>query len=104
VGAVVYTVNVAVCAVAPLIVTEAGERLHVAGSLAAVGVMAQLRLTMPVNPPVPGVTVIVEVFPVVAPGATETAVPARVKGMAVVVKESMAPSVVPVVFWATTLK
>ena len=47
--AVVDTVSVDVCA-APLIVTEAGERLHVAGSLAAVGEMAQLRLTVPVKP------------------------------------------------------
>jgi len=40
--------------------------------------------TPPVNPP-PGVTVIVEVFPVVAPGATVTAVPliANVGGGAV---------------------
>ena len=73
----VETVSVAVCALAPLIVTEAGERLHVAGSLAAVGEMAQLRLTVPVKP-LTGVTVMVEVFPVVAPGATLTAVPLTV--------------------------
>ena len=72
----VYTVSVVVCAAAPLIVTEAGM-LHVAGSLAAAGVMAQLRLTVPVYPP-DGVTVMVEVFPVVAPGATETDVPPMV--------------------------
>lgn len=76
VAAVVYTVSVDVCA-APLIVTEAGM-LHVAGSLAASGVMAQLRLTGPVNPP-DGVTVIVELFPLVTPGATETVVPVMVK-------------------------
>jgi hypothetical protein len=76
VAAVVDTVSVDVCA-APLIATEAGERLHVAGSLAAVGEMAQLRLTVPVKP-LTGVTVIVEVFPVVAPGATLTAVPLTV--------------------------
>jgi hypothetical protein len=75
---VVYTVSAEVCAEEPLIVTEAGERLHVAGSFVAAGVMAQLRVTAPVNP-FAGVTVIVEVFPVVAPGATETAVPAMVK-------------------------
>ena len=43
--------------------------LHVGGSLADVGVMAQLRLTAPVNP-YHGVTEIVDVFPVVAPGVT----------------------------------
>jgi hypothetical protein len=70
VAAVVDTVNVAVCAVVPLkFVNEAGERLHVAGSLAAVGVMAQVSATVPVNPP-DGVTLIVEVLPVVAPGLT----------------------------------
>jgi hypothetical protein len=80
VAAAVKTVRVAVCEVVPLSVTEAGVRLHPAGSLAAMGVMAQLRLTTPVYPAVPGVTVIVEVFPVVAPGATETAGPVMVKG------------------------
>lgn len=72
---VVFTVRVAVCAVEPLIVADVGM-LHVAGSLAAVGVTvtAQLRVTMPVNP-FEGASVIVDVFPVVAPGATLTAVP-----------------------------
>ena len=78
VAPVVYMVSAEVCAEEPLIVTEAGERLHVAGSFAATGVMAQLKVTAAVNPFV-GVTVMVEVFPVVAPGATETAVPAIVK-------------------------
>ena len=77
VAAVVFTVNVAVCAVVPLIVTEAGM-LHVAGSVAALALNAQLKLTVPVNPLV-GVTVIVEVFPLVVPGATVTAVPVTVK-------------------------
>ena len=52
--------------------------LHVAGSLAAVGVIAQLRLMTPVNPP-EGVNVIVDVFPVVAPGATLIGVPVMEK-------------------------
>ena len=39
---------------------DAGLREQVAGALAAVGVMAQVRLTEPVNPP-DGVTVIVDV-------------------------------------------
>jgi hypothetical protein len=69
VAAVVVIFRVAVCAAAPLIVTEAGLRLQVAESLAAVGETEQLRLTAPVRPPA-GVTVIIEVFPVVAPGLT----------------------------------
>src|ERR1039458_8417159 len=69
VAAVVATVSVEVCAVAPLMVTEAGERLHVAGSLAATGLTAQVRATAPVSP-FEGVTVIVELLPVVAPGTT----------------------------------
>jgi acyl dehydratase len=76
-GAVVVTVRVVVSAVEPLIVTEAGM-LHVAGSLAAAGVIAQLRLIAPVNPP-DGVKVIVDVFSVVAPGATLTTVPVMEK-------------------------
>jgi hypothetical protein len=58
--------------------TESGERLHVAGSLAAAGEMAQLRLTVPMKP-LTGVTVMVEVFPVVAPEETVIAVPLTVK-------------------------
>ena len=77
VAPVVFTVRVAVCADAPEIVTD-WERLHVAGSLAAVGVIAQVRFTVPVNPP-DGVRVIVDVLPEVAPGATVTAVPEIVK-------------------------
>ena len=76
-AAVVFTVRVIVCAVQPLMVAELG-RLHVAGSLAAVGVIAQLREIAPVNPP-DAVKLIVDVFPVVAPGATLTAVPVMEK-------------------------
>ena len=71
---VVETVSVAVCAVEPLIVTEGGAMLHVAGSFAAAGVIAQVRLTVPVNP-FDGVMVMVEVFPVVAPGSSVIVVP-----------------------------
>ena len=70
VAAVVPTDSVEVTAVAPEMVTDSGERAHDAGSLAAVGAMAQVRLTVPVNPP-DGVTVMVDVLPVVAPFATE---------------------------------
>ena len=72
-----FTVRVVVCAAVPLIVTETG-RLQVAGSVAAAGVTEQLRLTMPVNPPV-GVRVMAEVFPVVAPRTTVIAAPLMVK-------------------------
>jgi hypothetical protein len=79
VGALVPIVSVEVCAVVPSRVTDVGERLHVAWSLEAVGLIAHVRLTVPKNPPDPGVIVMAEVFPVVAPGATETAAPAMVK-------------------------
>jgi hypothetical protein len=75
---VVVAVNVVVIAVVPLRVIEAGCMLHVAGSLAATGAMAQVRLIVPLNQPA-GVTVIVEVFPVVAPEATVIIVPLIVK-------------------------
>ena len=50
VAAVVLTVTVEVCAVVPLIVTEAGDNEQVGASLglAIVVVTAQLRLTVPV--------------------------------------------------------
>jgi hypothetical protein len=67
-AAVVLTVKVAVCAAVLPTATDVGM-LHVMGSLAAVGVIAQLKLTVPVNPP-DGVTLIVAVLPVVAPRDT----------------------------------
>jgi hypothetical protein len=73
VAAVVFTVSVAVCAAEPVMVIEDGM-LHMAGWLAATGLIEQLRLIAPVNPP-DGVNVMVDVFPVVAPGTTVTAVP-----------------------------
>ena len=65
------TVRVEVCAAAPLIVTEVGLRLHVGMSLTPVIVVVtlQARFTTPLNPFVPA-TLIVPVFPVVAPGVT----------------------------------
>jgi hypothetical protein len=65
---VVVTVSVDVCAPAPVIATELGERLHVGGSLAATGLIEHVRFTVPVKP-FDGVTVMVTVFPVVAPGS-----------------------------------
>jgi hypothetical protein len=66
----VAAVSVAVCAVVLLIVTEAGERLHVVGLAAPEGevVIAQVRVTAPVNE-FAGVTVMVEAP--LAPGLTE---------------------------------
>jgi hypothetical protein len=91
VAAVVETVSVAVAAVAPVIATGVVEpKLTVGGYCAPVGleVIAAVSATLPVNPPV-GVRVIVEVFPVVAPGATVTAGPFNVKlGGAVTVIEA----------------
>ena len=99
-GAVVLTVNVVVCAVVPLMITGT-ETKHEAGSLAAVGVTAQLTVTVPVNP-FAGVTAMVEVLPVVAPGMRLIAVPDMEKeGASAVVKERMLPLVVPTLFCAT---
>ncbi len=67
VAAVVLTVSVEVCVVVPLNVTDGGVSVHVGGSLAATGVMEQVRFTVPEKPFVP-TTLIVVVFPVVAPG------------------------------------
>ena len=60
VAAVVLTVRVVVGADAPVTFAVAGLREQVAGAFAAVGVIAQLKLTDPVNPP-DGVTVMVDV-------------------------------------------
>ena len=70
-AAVVLTVSVEVCAATPLIVTEVGFRLHVGISLTPVCVVVtlQVRFTFPLNPFVP-TTLIVPVFPVLAPGVT----------------------------------
>ena len=73
----VLTVRTTVCALDPLMVTDDGM-LHVPGLLAVMGVIAQLRLITPVKPP-EGVKLIVEVFPVVAPGVSVTAVPVMEK-------------------------
>jgi hypothetical protein len=60
VAAVVLTVRVDVTGEAEVTFAEDGLIEQVAGALDAVGLMAQLRLTVPVNPP-DGVTEIVEV-------------------------------------------
>jgi hypothetical protein len=103
VAAVVEMVSVEVCAVVPeKLVSDAGDRLQVAGSVDALVVKAQVRATDPVNPGC-GAMVMVEVLPLVAPGvAMVTAVPVTVKvGGAVTVNVTVPVSVrvpdVPVV-------
>jgi hypothetical protein len=106
VGAVVEMVSVAVPAVAPLMFTGLVEpKLKVGGYSAPVGleVTAAVSATLPVKPP-DGVTEIVEVFPEVAPGDTETAVPVTVKlgiGTAVPVPVRVAVCGEPVALSAT---
>jgi len=81
VAAVVLMVRVAVPAVVPVILTGlVVPKLKVGGSWPPVGleVTAAVSVTLPVKPPL-GVTVTVDVFPVVAPGETVTAVPVTVK-------------------------
>jgi hypothetical protein len=69
VAAVVVMVSVEVRA--PLVIsTEAGDKLQVAGFVEAFDVNAQVSATVPVKP-LEGVTVMVDVFPVVAPELTE---------------------------------
>jgi hypothetical protein len=69
VAAVVLIVSVEVTA--PLVIsTEAGDKLQVARAVEAFDVNVQASATVPVNP-LEGVTVMVDVFPVVAPGLTE---------------------------------
>jgi len=81
VAAVVVIVSVAVPAEVPVMLTGLVEpKLKVGGYWAPVGleVTAAVSITLPVKPPA-GVTVMVEVFPVVAPGVTVTAMPLTVK-------------------------
>lgn len=73
----VEIVRVAVAAVALVMLTGLVEpKFKVGGyaALAGLEVTAAVSVTLPVKAP-PGVTVIVEVFAEVAPGASETAVP-----------------------------
>src|ERR1700692_524100 len=97
VAAVVEMVRLAVPAV-PVILTGLVEpKLNMGRSLAPVGmdVIAAVRATLPIKPPL-GVTVIVEVLPVVAPGATETGVPLSVKlGGATAVSPTVAEMLAP---------
>jgi hypothetical protein len=79
--AVVTIVRVPAPAALPVMLTGLVElKLKVGGNTAPLGLVVRtaVRPTLPVKPPV-GVTVIVEVLPVVAPGATLTAEPLTVK-------------------------
>jgi hypothetical protein len=81
VAAVVLIVRVAVPAVVPVMLTGLVEpKLKVGGYWAPVGleVTAAVSSTLPVKPPA-GVTVMEELFPVLAPGVTVTVVPLTVK-------------------------
>ena len=80
-AAVELTVRVAAIAVAPVTLTLEGIA-QVGGSVAVamLVVTTQLRLTVPVNPP-EGVTVMVDVLPDAAPGAT-VMLPLSVRAMA----------------------
>jgi hypothetical protein len=74
-------VRVAVPAVAAVMLTGLVEpKLKVGGYWAPAGleVTAAVRVTLPAKPPT-GVKVMVDAFPVLAPGATVTVVPVRVK-------------------------
>ncbi len=74
-------VSVAVPGLAPEMTTGVVEpKLKVGRSCALVGLLvtAAVSATLPVKPPA-GVTVMVDVFAVVAPGVTVTAVPPIVK-------------------------
>lgn len=80
-GAVVEMVRVAVPEVVPVMLTGLVKpKLKVGRYWAPEGleVIAAASATLPAKPPV-GVTVIVEVFPVTAPGAMVTLVPLSVK-------------------------
>ena len=73
-------VSVPVPADVPVMFTGlVAPKLKVGKSVAPVGLVARaaVSVTPPVNPPA-GVTVMVEVFPLVAPGETVTAVPLTV--------------------------
>jgi len=74
-------VSVAVPAAAPVMLTGVVEpKLGLGRFVAPVGldVTTAVSATLPVKPP-PDVIVIVDVFPLVAPGSTLTAVPLTVK-------------------------
>ena len=95
VAAAVEMVSVAVAALEPLMATGVVDpKLKVGGSTAPDGpdVMAAVNATLPVKPPA-GVSVIVEVFPEVAPGDRVTAVAVMVTpaGTAVVTVTAAVP-------------
>ena len=103
-AACVEMVRAAVPALTPVMSTVLTEpKLKVGRDTAPDGLLvrAALSVTMPVKP-FAGVTMIVAVLPVTAPGAIVTAMPLMEKeGEAGVVKESIVPLVVPTLFCPT---
>jgi len=79
-GAVVVMVRVVVPAVVPEMLTGLVVKLRVGSCTAPVGllVIVAMNCTLPVKPPL-GVIVMVEVFPLVAPGARVTSEPPMLK-------------------------
>jgi hypothetical protein len=78
---VVVIVRVAVVALDPVMLTEfVDPKLNVGGFIALAGldVIAAVSVTTPVKPP-PGVTVMEDVLPVVAPAAIATGAPLILK-------------------------
>jgi hypothetical protein len=63
-------VSVEICGVVPLSVIELGIRVHVGGSMAAAGVIEQVKLTVPEDPLMP-TTLSAVMLPLVAPGRME---------------------------------
>ena len=58
VAAVVNTVNVELCVAVPVIVTDLGDMVQVGESLAAAGLIEQVRFTVPVNPFAPDTVIV----------------------------------------------
>jgi hypothetical protein len=91
-AAVAEIVSVAVTPLVPVMLIGLVEpKLRVGGYWASAGleVMTAVNTTLPAKPPF-GATVIVEVFPVVAPGVTVTGVPLTLKPGIVIVRTAEA--------------
>lgn len=112
IGPVVVAVSVDVSAAEPLIVTEVGFKLHVGASFPSISavVTVHVKFTVPLNPFIP-TTLMVPVFPVVAPGITVIEVvppgPAVKVGSGVMLRAMLAVSIsepdVPVMVTITGL-
>jgi hypothetical protein len=97
VAAVVEMVRVAVAAIVPVMLTGlVAPKLNVGKSCAPLGedVTEAVSVTLPVKPPA-GVTMMVEVFPVVAPGKTVGVVPLTIKPGGTVTATEAVPADTP---------